>query len=108
MTTKYYNKLVRDKIPSIISNSGKLPLFHYATSEEYYKFLNKKLIEELSEFIMSDSIEELADMYEVIDSILKYKGVTHDIFKEIVETKREEKGSFNNRLILEGVEDGSL
>lgn len=106
--TKYYNKLVRDKIPEIISNSGSLPLYHYATSEEYYRLLCKKLIEEISEFIESDSLEELADICEVVESILKYKGVTHGIFKEIVENKRNKNGSFNDRIILEGVENGNL
>lgn len=106
--TKYYNKLVRDKIPEIISDSGSSPLYHYATSEEYYKLLCEKLIEEVSEFMESDSLEELADIYEVIESILKYKGVTHGIFKEIVENKRNKNGSFNDRIILERIENGNL
>lgn len=103
--TKYYNKLVRDKIPEIIKASGKVPVIYYADNEEYYKFLQVKLTEELSEFMASNEVEELADLCEVINSILVYKGITHDIFKQIMEEKREKRGAFENRIILERVDD---
>ena len=73
-----YNKLVRDKIPQIIEQTGKE--FHTRTlnEEEYIVELKKKLNEEISEYQNSrnneEAMEELADVLEVIHSLAKIHG----------------------------------
>lgn len=49
MSTKYYNKLVRDRIPKIIENNGKSCTTEILSDEEYLKMLDAKLDEELAE-----------------------------------------------------------
>lgn len=75
---KIYNKLVRDKIPEIMISNGAKPVVRELSDEEYSVELNKKLQEEVTEYLESENIEELADIQEVILAILKLKGVSEE------------------------------
>lgn len=69
-----YNKLVRDKIPeNINSMEGRKATWRIMDDDEYVKELNRKLLEEAHEFIEENAIEELADVMEVIQSIIENK-----------------------------------
>jgi predicted house-cleaning noncanonical NTP pyrophosphatase (MazG superfamily) len=104
---KYYNKLIRDKIPQIIEHSGKSCQCQTLSSTEYLKALGEKLVEEAKETAIAlDSpdcdalLYELADLYEVIDAILALKGI--EVSQAIAKQgeKRQERGSFQKRLQL--------
>lgn len=95
-----YNKLVRDKIPDIIESEGKRTITTILEKDEYYKALVTKLHEEVQEFTESDSIEEIADILEVINAILAVKGATNEQACMIQEKKRTERGGFEKRIIL--------
>ena len=43
---KKYNKLVRDRIPEIIENSGKRSLYRIMSDDEYIQMLEAKLDDE--------------------------------------------------------------
>ncbi len=101
-----YNKLVRDKIPQIIEKSGKIAVVETLDNEEYKRLLDVKLNEELQEYLSDDSddsIEELADLVEVVYAILKYKGIDIDEFEAIRLKKAAERGAFEKRLFLREV-----
>lgn len=63
-----YNKLVRDRIPEIIENSGKKFTTRILGDNEYINELKKKLVEEMEEYQQTetneDALEELADILE--------------------------------------------
>ena len=100
-----YNKLVRDKIPaSIDSMEGRKANWRIMDNEEYIKELNKKLIEEAHEFIEENAVEELADIIEVIQSIMRAKNISYEELKKVQALKREQKGGFYNRVYLIDVE----
>ncbi len=100
-----YNKLVRDKIPeNIDSMEGRKANWRIMDDEEYIKELNKKLLEEAHEFIEENAVEELADIMEVIQSIMKAKNISYEELKKVQALKREQKGGFYNRVYLIDVE----
>lgn len=102
-----YNKLVRDKIPQIIEASGKTCEVRILDDVAYEQALKDKLVEELNEVHGAKSddelIEELADLYEVLSSLVSVKGVSEEKFLEIVKAKNEKRGGFREKVFLESV-----
>jgi len=101
MNLKIYNKLVRDNIPEIMIKNGATPVTRILTNEEYLSELNKKLSEEVKEYLESGEVEELADIEEVILAILNTKGLTKEELEEIRKDKSSKKGAFDNKIFLE-------
>ena len=103
-----YNKLVRDKIPeNIDSENGRKSKYRILNEDEYLKELNKKVIEEANEFIEENSIEELGDLMEVLNAIMKLKGYKMEDVNTAMKKKVDKKGSFNDRIYLEYVDEKS-
>lgn len=98
---KTHNKLVRDKIPTIIKENSDKCRFHVAAQEEFEEKLYEKLQEELVEFIGKPSAEEIADMLEVIETIAKLHNIGLDEIRTQKIRKRKDRGGFNERIILE-------
>ena len=100
MDTKKYNKVVRDKIPEIIAESGKKSNIKQLDDTSFLAELEKKLIEEVNEYSESKDVEELADLLEVIYRISELRGVNSDELDEIRKDKAEKRGIFANNLFL--------
>ena len=98
---KTYNKLVRDNIDKIMIDKGLKPITRILSEEEYIKELNKKLLEEVKEYLESEEVEELADIEEVILAILDTKKVSRETLEEIRKEKVKKRGAFTRRLFLE-------
>ena len=103
---KIYNKLVRDRIPEIIdSEPGRKSQYRILDDNEYLIQLNKKIIEESNEFIEENSIEELGDLMEVINAIMKLKGYSMEEVIKVMKAKADKKGAFNEKIYLEYVDE---
>lgn len=98
---KEYNKLVRDKIPEIITTKGGESVTHIATDEEYKEKAIEKLQEELAEFLESKDPEELADLLEITYAVAESLGVNEVELDAIRLKKAAERGGFTKRIILE-------
>lgn len=96
-----YHKLVRDNIPALIERNGAKVVTHIAEDKEYEEKLIKKLDEEVIEYNSDRTIEELADILEVIYAIGEYQGVTKETLEEMRLKKREARGGFEKRIILD-------
>ena len=96
-----YNKLVRDKIPEYIKSKGGVPITHIADDAEYWQKLKEKLQEEINEFIQAESIEEMADILEVIDAIIDFRKFDREELQKVKTKKAEERGKFKDKIILE-------
>lgn len=100
-----YNKLVRDKITQIIErNEGRSCKIRILNDDEYLAELNKKVLEEVHEYLESGEIVELADLEEVLRAILDVKGVSYEEFEKIRIEKLNKRGAFKDRIYLEGLE----
>lgn len=102
---KTYNKLVRDLIPEIIEKSGKTCLTATLSDDAYLHMLDLKLDEELAEYQESKSMEELADLLEVIAAVAKAKGCSWEQLMRIRNHKRGKRGGFEKKILLMEVSD---
>lgn len=98
-----YNKLVRDRIPYILDAKGKEYSVRQCTECEKLEYLKRKLIEEVDEFLEEPSVEELADIQEVLLSLSSRLGFTRQDLEQVRETKNATRGAFNDNWILEEV-----
>lgn len=104
---KVYNKLVRDKIPETITKDNKKAVTKILNDEDYLIELNRKIQEEVKEYLESNSIEELADIVEVIYGILEVKNISIEEFENARKSKIQKRGAFKEKIFLEKViEDG--
>ena len=106
---KDYEKLVRDKVPSIIEAADKKFLTRHLSDDEYRRALIQKLMEEAREVQGAESIaeltEELADVAEVMDALVVVLGISWQEVREAQKQKRLERGGFEKRLKLMWVEE---
>lgn len=100
MVEKTYNKLVRDRIPEIIKESGNNLEFKILSDEDYLKMLDAKLDEELAEYHKDQNLEELADLLEVIYAAAKAHGLSIDKLEELRKQKAEKRGGFEKKILL--------
>jgi len=103
MKKTVHNKLVRDRIPEIIEKSGKRAVTEILSDEEYMERLNRKLMEEVQEYLESGTVEELADIGEVMHAIMDLKGISIEEFQRVRMEKLEERGGFKERIFLKEV-----
>ena len=101
---KIYNKLVRDKIIDIIEADGRIAKYRILDDNEYRQELNKKLQEEVKEYLEDNNVEELADIVEVIYGILNSMDVSIKEFEKIRINKQEKRGAFDKKIYLEEAE----
>ena len=102
MSAKLYHKLVRDRIPEIIEADGKTCICETLSQEDYLRFLDEKLNEELAEYQESKSLEELADLLEVMQAVVKARGWTLEELEQV----RADRGRFEKRILLKEVSEG--
>lgn len=99
-----YNKLVRDHIPTILAQAG----YTYDTAtmdeQEYQQALREKLVEEALEaataFETQQLVTELADLYEVIDTLMSENNIAPEVVRAEQERRHQERGGFAQRIRL--------
>ncbi|MBR6504461.1 MAG: nucleoside triphosphate pyrophosphohydrolase [Clostridia bacterium] len=100
-----YNKLIRDKNVEIIEKKGCKVTYEVLNDKRYREELDKKLKEEVNEYLEAYDIEEMADVMEVIYAMLDYTGVTMEEVEKIRLEKQNRKGGFKNKIYLKDVEE---
>lgn len=98
--TRGLPKLVRDRIPEIITASGRTPTTEIASGDDLHRYLLDKLTEEHLELLIDPSIEEIADMIEVLLALAKQLGYDEAITLTHTRQKRAERGGFDGGYIL--------
>lgn len=100
-----HNKLVRDKIIDIIITDKCTPTYRVLSDEECLIEANKKLLEEVNEYLESGEINELCDIEEVLRLIISLKGLSYPEFETKRIGKNDQRGSFMKKIFLESEED---
>ena len=95
-----YHKLVRDRIPEIITAGGNIPDWETLDDASYLQLLEEKLEEELAEYLESKNIIELADLMEVIYAVTEAKGYTIEQLEQERLQKAEQRGAFKKKILL--------
>lgn len=98
-----YHKLVRDRIPEIIAAEGKICICEELSDSANLYFLDKKLNEELAEYQANKSLEELADLLEVMKAVVKARGWTWEELEQVRKDKASERGRFEKKILLKEV-----
>ncbi|MEO0986210.1 MAG: nucleoside triphosphate pyrophosphohydrolase, partial [Cyanobacteria bacterium J06639_14] len=81
MPRKEYNKLIRDRIPTILEKQQIPFAVETMTTDEYRQALQQKLVEEAQEAAEAEADDltmELADLLEVIDATLIAHGLKRE------------------------------
>lgn len=95
------NKLWRDKAPKLLEDMGSTIHTKQLSDPEYNDQLRIKLLEEAQEVTAAQSPEELigeiADVFEVLDSIISFHGLSKKDIQYAQDKKRIERGSFVGR-----------
>lgn len=105
MPNKAYHKLVRDRIPEIIASDGKTCVCETLSDEDYLRLLDAKLTEELSEYQESHSLEELADLLEVLRAVAVARGWTWEELERVRQEKASKRGGFEKKILLREVRE---
>ncbi len=103
MAQKVYNKLIRDRIPEIIASSNRLFEVATMTPTEFEAALREKLIEEAVEVKEADAahlLTELADVQEIVQTLIRLHGLTFEALQQEQEKRRQERGGFDLQLKL--------
>lgn len=105
MASIRYHKLVRDKIPEIIEATGKSCTCEVLSDDDYLRMLDEKLNEELAEYHADHSLEELADLLEVIRAVAEARGSSFAEIEKIRVQKAQARGGFAEKLLLTEVRE---
>lgn len=101
-----YPKLVRDNIPAIIKDNQGIDVEIRSLTDdaEYEKYLRQKFTEEAAELAAAETdeqtIEEVADLEELIEALLVLKGIERSAVAKVQIEKRGKRGGFTDRLLM--------
>lgn len=94
-------KLVRDKIPDIVSDAAQ---FEVLSNEDYRVALRQKITEEAQEVKNADTraslVEELGDLEEVIRAILEDASINYEEMDSLRQAKINQKGKFVQKFVM--------
>jgi len=100
VVTLLKDKLVRNKIPEIIREKGGNPKVRVASKDELDVLLREKIVEEAQEFLFSGDSEELVDIQEAIDALIKLRKTDPALLELQRHTKLLARGGFSEGYVL--------
>lgn len=102
MAHQTQNKLIRDRVPEIIRESGRECDVEVLDEAAFRKALREKLMEEAEEVAATvtdnELVTELADLREVMETLIAAYGLDEEEIKLVQAQRRHERGGFQSRL----------
>jgi predicted house-cleaning noncanonical NTP pyrophosphatase (MazG superfamily) len=103
-----HDKLIRDRIPELLEADGVRYEVTEVDDAAFRAALLVKLGEEAAEVATADArgerVKELADLLEVIDTLMVVEGTGWDEVRSVQRERREARGGFARRLALRWTE----
>lgn len=97
-------KIVRDRIPELIENEGRVAYIRVVQGNELKQRLSAKLLEEAYEVVDStskkDITEELVDVLDVVDALISAYDIDKDELNSVRRDKKNAKGNFSKGYLL--------
>ncbi len=104
----YFNKMIRDRLPQMMQNTGINVVGHWMERNEYRQRLKAKLVEEVDEVCAAidpkNLSEEIGDVLEVLKALARHHDLDFSQVMASAEQKTEEKGGFCNPLCIDYIE----
>ena len=100
----FAGKLVRDQVPRLVREAGHQVQFREAAPDERPRYLKRKVLDEAQELLDADpgaEREEVADLLEALETLLRVRGYDREDLKLVKEAKRKRRGGFERFLIVE-------
>jgi predicted house-cleaning noncanonical NTP pyrophosphatase (MazG superfamily) len=104
MSVVEHRKLVRDRLPQLIRSRGDEPVTRTLSDAEFTSALLAKLVEEAQELQAAadaDRLPELADVWEVLTTLVASLGFSQDDVALAAQFTRTVRGGFGERVWLE-------
>lgn len=109
MRTTTYNKLVRDRIPEVITSNGGIPKVRRLPASKLAAALKDKLLEESAELWQAktrdDVVAEMADIREILDALCVQSEIDPREVAKVQRAKRAKRGGFVEGLWLVSVRE---
>lgn len=104
-----FDKLIRDKLLKKMRDKGIIVhIKHIDSHEEILSYFKAKVVEESREILSASTreelIEEIADITEVLDELLKRSRIDPAEIEHARLTKSINKGGFSNAIVVDTVE----
>jgi predicted house-cleaning noncanonical NTP pyrophosphatase (MazG superfamily) len=98
-----YEKLVRDRIPEIVVQSGLVAVTRTLTAGEFVAALRAKVAEEATELADAPDEEvatELADLQEAVAALMLEMNLSQEDVDRVRRARAQERGTFSTRTFL--------
>lgn len=98
-------KLVRNKVPRLITESGRRPTTQTVPKKDQLAVLLAKLEEECRELSADPGVDELVDVLEILARISSQLEIPAQSILTALRQKRQTHGSFSESVWLEAVSE---
>ncbi len=100
----FAGRLVRDFIPDLVKEAGHQVTFRPLSDEEKPRFLKEKVLAEAAQLRDADTgneKEEIADVLETLETLIRARGYDRDSLKQVKDAKRKRRGGFEKGWVVE-------
>lgn len=109
MVKRYFEKLIRDRVPEIMATKGVVFDVYTLDQAAFREALLKKVGEEAAELMAaktpSEMMAELGDLLDVLDAVRREFAIAGEALALTRKAQMEKKGGFAKRLFLRWSED---
>ena len=100
----FAGRLVRDFIPDLVKEAGHDVTFRALGPDEKPRFLKEKVLAEAAQLRDADmgaEKEEIADILETLETLIRARDYDRDALKQIKDAKRKRRGGFERGWVVE-------